>query len=185
MLVSARMIVTVAAAAAFAGAASYSAFAGQWKIIDGQKDPLTDNTARYAVALPQSNPVFHGQPVTSALVLRCTAVFTNRATEPELMLLFTGLTGLGHIRNVLANYRWDEGPVRSYKLKSGGAHGTRAIELPKLVSPTKLVEGEDPVTDVVAAKRFRAEVQFASGGSVFLDINVAGANDAIRALACH
>jgi hypothetical protein len=178
------MIIAIAATLGFVAAAQ-AAGGSSWKIIDGQKDPLTEKSARFAVALAQSNPVLHGQPVTGALVIRCTMVFVTQPAEPELMLLFTGLTGLGRVKTALARYRWDEGPIRGYTLKSAGVRGTRAIELPKLVSPTKLVEGEDPIADVVTAKRFRAEVRFASAETLFLDINVAGANDAIRTLACR
>jgi hypothetical protein len=179
------MIIAIAAAALGFVAATQAAGGSSWTIIDGQKDPLTEKSARYAVALTQSKPVLHGQPVTGALVIRCTTVFVNQSAEPELMLLFTGMTGLGRVKTALTRYRWDEGPIRGYTLKSAGVKGTRAIELPKLVSPTKLIEGEDPVADVVTAKRFRAEVRFASAATLFLDINVAGANDALRILACR
>jgi hypothetical protein len=180
-----RLATPIAIAAAVLGFAVAHAEVASWKIIDGHSDPLTDKPSRFAVAMAKSTPAFRGQPVTTALVIRCVTIFTNKPAEPEVMLLFTGLTELGRVRNVVAHYRWDEGPVRDYTLKTAGARGTRAIELPKFTSPTKLVEGEDPIADIVAAKRFRAEVQFASQGTIVLDINVAGANDAIHALACH
>ena len=180
-----RLATTIAITAAVLGFAVAHAEVASWKIIDGQKDPLTDKPTRFAVAMAKSTPVFHDQPVTTALGIRCITIFTNKPAEPEVVILFIGLTGLEHVRKVMARYRWDEGPVRDYTLKTAGARGTRMIELPKFTSPTKLVESEDPIADLVAAKRFRAEVLFASEGKIALDIDVAGANDAIHALACH
>src|ERR1700685_1700867 len=124
-----------------------------WTIINGKSDPLTKKPSRYAVAMPKSAPVFHGQPVTSALIIRCATIFLNKPSEPELMILFTGLTGAERVKRMQTRYRWDEGPVRSYMLKSSGAHGTRAIELPKFTSASNLVPAEDPLAGAGTPKR--------------------------------
>jgi hypothetical protein len=159
---------------------------GNWKIIVNKPDPLTDKPSRYAVDLPKTKPVFHGQAVTVALVMHCVTVFLNKPSEPELMLLFTGMTGIGHINNLPTNFRWDEGPIHSFMLKGTGKTGARTIVLPRLISPApELVASQDPVSDIVEAGRLRVEVTFQSAGMVFLDFNVSGAAQAISALACQ
>jgi len=44
---------------------------------------------------------------------------------------------------------------------------------------------EDPVVDVVAAKRLRVEIDLPSAGGTLLDFNVIGAADAVKAIACQ
>jgi hypothetical protein len=156
-----------------------------WKLITNRPDPLTEKSSRYVVDMAKTKPVFHGQTITAALVVHCVTVFLNKPSEPELILLFTGLQGIGHINRLPTKYRWDEGRVHSFMLKGTGKTGKRAIALAKLISPVPdVVPSEDPISDIVAAKRLRVEVTFQSAGTVFLDFDVSGANQALDALAC-
>ena len=56
--------------------------------------------------------------------------------------------------------------------------GADAMLLPKFGN-------EDPVADVVAAKRLRVEIDLPSAGATLLDFNVIGAADAVKAIACQ
>jgi hypothetical protein len=44
---------------------------------------------------------------------------------------------------------------------------------------------EDPVADIVATKQLRIEVDLRTAGVMFLDFNISGAAEAIRAIACQ
>jgi hypothetical protein len=176
MLTSARIIVTAAAMALMAAQAR-SEVANAWKIINGQRDPLTEQAATFAVKMPTADPVQHGKSITTALVIKCTTAFVSGPTHPELMILFTSLTGRGHAKTMETRYRFDDGPVRDYKLASAGKTGTRAIVLPKF-------SDQDPIADIVAAKRLRVEVNLPETGTTLLDFNVSGASDAIQAISC-
>lgn len=93
------------------------------------------------------------------------------------------MEGIGQISNLATEYRWDEGRVHSFTLKGTGKAGTRAIVLPKPISPVpEDVPSEDPISDIVAAKRLRVEVSFQSAGAIFLDFDVSGAAQAIKAV---
>lgn len=179
-----RISPTIAIAAVLAATLA-QAEPSAWRIVDGKADPLTDKPARTAIDVAKSTPVLNGRPVTGALIIHCVAVFSNQPPEPALGLMFTGLTELGHVKKVVAQYRWDEGPVQSDALKAVGKNGVRMLALPKLVSLTKLVPGQDPVADLVTAKRLRAKVLFGTAGVVFVDFDVTGADAAIRNLGCH
>lgn len=183
MRISPRIII-IAAAAALAAAAAHAEVATPWKIMTGQKDPLTDKSSRYAIDRPKSNPIFHGQAAQGALLLRCVTLIPGKPAQPELIIVFTGLTGIGRVTNTAVRYRWDDGPVHGSTSKSAIGSGARAIRLPRFISPMKGVKSEDPIADMIAAKRLRAEVQFASAEMIFLDFNVAGAGDTIGALGC-
>ena len=71
-----------------------------------------------------------------------------------------------------------DGAVRDYKLKVIGRNGAHAMLLPKFGN-------EDPVADVVAAKRLRVEIDLPSARGTLLDFNVTGAADAVKAIACQ
>lgn len=148
-----------------------------WKIVT-KKDELTEQELRFAAMTPKSNPMQQGKYVTTVLILRCAIVFLNRPTQPELMILFTSLTGMWHVKNFHTRYRFDEGPVRDYRLSVAGRGGANAIVLPKFPD-------QDPVADLVAAKRLRVEVTLPSGGPTLLDFNVTGAINAVRAISCR
>jgi hypothetical protein len=157
-----------------------------WKIIANRPDPLTEKASRYAVDTPKTKPVFHGRPISAAAVLHCVTVFTNKPSEPELVILLTGMEGVGHIKNLPTEYRWDEGRIHSFTLKGTGKTGTRAIVLPKLVSPVPdVVPSEDPISDLVTANRLRAEVSLPSAGKIFVDFDVSGAAQALSAVDCE
>ncbi len=151
--------------------------ASAWKI-STEKDQLSDQTSRFAVTMPKPNPARQSKPATAALVVRCVTVFLNKPTEPEIMILFTSLGWMWHVRNLHVRYRFDEGPVRDYKLKAAGRGAARAIVLPKF-------SDQDPVADLVAAKRLRVEAELPGSGTTLLDFDVAGAADAVRAIACR
>jgi len=178
MLISMRTIVAIAAVtAALVGAEARSEPASPWKVMNAQRDPLTDQTARYAKTTPKSDPIQNGKPVTTALIIKCGTIYVSGPTHPELMILFTSLTGTGHVKNIETRYRFDEGPIRDYKLSSGGKAGARAILLPKL-------SNQDPIADLIAAKRLRVEVNLPHAGMTLLDFNVANASEAIQAISC-
>ena len=170
------LLVALHAATALAVGEARSEVAN-WKIVT-KKDELTEQELRFAATTPKSNPMQHGKSVTTILTLRCVTIFLNRPTQPELMILFTSLTGMWHVKNFHTRYRFDEGPVRDYKLSVAGRGGAHAIALPKFPN-------QDPVADLVAAKRLRVEVTLPSGGPTLLDFNVTGAADAVRAISCH
>ena len=99
------------------------------------------------------------------------------------MVLLIGLTKLGYLRNLASRYRFDEGPVHSFRSHATGKQGTRGIVLRKLDMPPNTVL-EDPAGEIVTAKRLRFEVSLDNKSTVFLDFNVTGADDAINALSC-
>jgi hypothetical protein len=144
-----------------------------WKIAT-ERDKLTDRLSRFAVTLPKADAVQHGRSVTTALIIRC----ASAPAHPELMILFTSLTGLWRTRTIETRYRFDDGPVRDYKLKITGRNNAHAILLPKF-------SNEDPVSDLVAAKRLRVEVSLPDAENTVLDFNVTGAADAVKAIACQ
>jgi len=95
------------------------------------------------------------------------------------MVLFTSLTGAGHFKKFQTRYRFDEGPVRSMELTSSiGKNYARAIVLPNLGAPA-------PGVEIVGAARLRIEFDFKSAGVTFLDFNVSGAAEALKAIACR
>jgi hypothetical protein len=147
-----------------------------WKIAT-ERDQMSDRLVRFAVTLPKSAPVLDGKSVTTALIIRCGSAFTNGPTHPELMILFTSLTET-RMRTVATRYRFDDGPVRDYKLKITGRHGAHAILLPKF-------SDQDPIADLMGAKRLRLEVNLRNAENTLLDFNVTGAADFVRAIACQ
>ncbi len=172
-------LVAALVAIALGSDAARAQTASPWKI-STEKDQLSDQTSRFAVTTPKSSPARQGKSVTAALVIRCVAVFLNKPTEPEIMVVFTSLGWMWHIRSLHIRYRFDEGPVRDYKLKAAGRGAPRAIVLPKF-------SDQDPVADLVAAKRLRVEAELPGAGTTLLDFDVAGAGaaDAVRAIACR
>jgi hypothetical protein len=173
-----KLRIAAGAAAALLVAHAQAEVPSAWKVIDGQRDPLTEQTARYAVTMPKSSPVQNGKPVTTALIIRCEKVFQNAPARPELVILFTPLTGWWHVKTIETLYRFDEGPVRDYKLDFPGRAGVRVIALPKFTD-------QDPIADLIAAKRLRVEITLPYSGRTFLDFNVSGANEAVQAVSCH
>jgi hypothetical protein len=93
-------------------------------------------------------------------------------------ILFTPLQHMFHAVAVATRYRFDEGPIRDYKLQIPGKNGSYAVMLPKM-------SDQDSVADLVAARRLRAEVYLPHSTNVLLDFNVVGAADAVRAIACQ
>lgn len=94
------------------------------------------------------------------------------------MILFTSLPRPKHAKAITTRYRFDEGPVRDYKLKLGGKNGAHALLLPKFAH-------EDPIADLAAAKRLRVEIDLPGPGATLIDFNVTGAADAVTAVACQ
>jgi hypothetical protein len=142
------------------------------------RDKLTDRIARFALTPSRSAPVQHGQTVTTALVIKCGTAFQNGPTHPELLILFTALRGMWHIKHVETRFRFDEGPVRDYKLNFPGRAGTHVLMLPKF-------SDQDPIADLLGAQRLRVEVNLPHAGPTLLDFNVAHAAEAIHTLACQ
>jgi len=165
----------VAVVPGFGGARAQGTTA--WKIAT-ERDQFADRVSRFAVTLPKSDPVVQGKSVTTALIIKCAGVAQTRPAHPELMILFTSLTKTRHIKTIATRYRFDDGAVRDYKLKLSGKNGAHTILLPKLGN-------EDPVADLVAAKRLRVEIRLAGAGATLLDFNVTGAGDAVKAIACQ
>ena len=66
----------------------------------------------------------------------------------------------------------------NYKLQIPGKNGSYAVMLPKM-------SDQDPVADLMAARRLRAEVYLPHTTNVLLDFNVVGAADAVKAIACQ
>lgn len=151
--------------------------ASAWKIAT-QHDALADRDSRIAVTVPKSDPTQDGKPVTTALIISCGSTNPNGPTHPQLTILFTPLTHMFHVDAVTARYRFDEGPVRQYKLGIHGRNSAYTIELPKLTD-------QDPITDLLAAKRLRAEVYLPRTTNTLLDFNLSGAAEAVRAIACR
>lgn len=148
-----------------------------WKIAT-ERDQFADRVSCFAVTLPKSDPVMQGKSVTTALILRCAGVPGTARAHPELMILFTSLPRAKHAKAIGTRYRFDDGAVRDYKLKLSGRNGAHAMLLPKF-------SNEDPVADVVAAKRLRVEIDLPSAGPTLLDFNITGAADAVKAIACQ
>jgi hypothetical protein len=148
-----------------------------WKIVT-QRDQLTDRVSRIAMTLPKSEPRQEGKSVTTALIISCGSPFPNGPTHPQLTILFTPLQHMFHAAAVATRYRFDEGPIRDYKLQIPGKNGSYAVMLPKM-------SDQDPVADLVAARRLRAEVYLPHTTNVLLDFNVVGAADAVKAIACQ
>jgi hypothetical protein len=165
-----------------------------WKIITGQPDPLTGQISRVAGTSPKSNPVLDGKSVTTGLLLRCDTDLKGLQL-PDVIVVFTSLTGVGHFKNFAARYRFDEGPVRDFAANSIiGKNHARIIFLPNVVSladvgnppknamPAGVV---NPGIEIAGAARLRIEFNFKSAGTTFLDFNVSGATQAISALGCQ
>jgi hypothetical protein len=149
-----------------------------WKITSGGQEALSEQTSRMAITLPKSNPVIDGKSVTTGLVLRC-EINPSGPPVPQVMVLFTSLTGVGHFKKFQTRYRFDEGPVRSMELKSIiGKNYTRAIVLQNQAAPA-------PDVEIVGATRLRIEFDFKSAGVTFLDFNVSGAVEALKAISCQ
>jgi len=92
--------------------------------------------------------------------------------------LFTSLPRAKHAKAIATRYRFDDGAVRDYKLKVIRRNGAHAMLLPKFGN-------EDPVADVVAAKRLRVEIDLPNARTTLLDFNVIGPADAVKAIACQ
>ncbi len=112
------------------------------------------------------------------MIIRCAGGAPARPAHPELMILFTSLPRAKHAKAIATRYRFDDGAARDYKLKVIGRNGAHAMLLPKFGK-------EDPVADMVAAKRLRVEIDFPSAGGTLPDFNVTAAADAVKAVACQ
>jgi len=174
------MRLLAAAVIAWPAAASHACAqtaATPWKIIS-ERDQMTDQTLRLALTTPKTNPVQQGKSITTALMIKCATTFIGGTTHPELMVLFASLGGMWHVRAMHTRYRFDDGPVRDYKLKVVRRAGGHGLFLPKLGD-------QDPAAEITAATRLRVEVNLPYAGATLLDFNVAGASDAIRQIACR
>jgi hypothetical protein len=149
-----------------------------WSIRDNGPEALTDQPTRMAITLPKSTPIIDGKSVTTGLILRC-GINPDGPPLPQLTVIFTSLTGIGHFQKVNIKYRFDEGPVHGMELKSIiGKNFIRAIVVPNTAVPP-------PGVEIASATRFRIEIDFKSAGVTFLDFNVTGATQALRAIGCH
>jgi hypothetical protein len=170
------VLAALSGAVTLAASTAHGQGATAWKIAT-EKDQLSNRLSRFAVTMPKSAPVQAGKPVTTALIIKCGSALAGGATHAELMILFPSLPAK-HMRTIATRYRFDDGPVRDYKLKVAGKNGAHAILLPKF-------SDQDPVADLVAAKRLRVEVDLPNTQNTLLDFNVTGAADAVRAIACQ
>lgn len=99
--------------------------------ITTQHDQLADRVSRIALTLPKTEPLQDGKSVTTALIISCGGPFPNGATHPLLTILFTPLEHMFHVDAVTTRYRFDEGPIREYKLAISGRNKSYAVQLPK------------------------------------------------------
>ncbi len=144
------------------------------------------------MTLPKTMPVIDGKTVTTGLILRCSRTATGSALR-QLVFIFTSLTGVGHFKNFSARYRFDEGPVRNVDLsREIGKNHARAIVLPNPNAETapllaKLLHDlpPDPGVEMAGATRLRIEFNFRSAGIAFLDFDVSGSTQAMRAVGCQ
>jgi len=165
-----------------------------WKLVAGQPDPLTGQSLREVMTLPKADPTIDGKSVATALVMQCTRTVKGEP-DPQLIVIFTSLTGVGHFKNFDARYRFDEGPVHSFAAQSViGKNHARAIALPRypdisdIPGLAKLPASQGPVDpgiEIAGAARLRIEFNFQSAGVTLLDFNVSGATQAIGALGCQ
>jgi hypothetical protein len=165
-----------------------------WRLLTMQPDPLTGQTLPQVMTAPKANPVIDGKSVTTALVVRCSSA-SKGLPDPQLIVVFGSLTGVGHFKTFDARYRFDEGPVHAFAAQSViGKNHARAIVLPRYLdvsdNPTlaKLVGAQgqvDPGIEIAGASRLRMEFNFKSAGAAVLDFNVSGATQAISALGCR
>ena len=79
------------------------------------------------------------------MIISCGSPFLNGPTHPQLTILFTPLQHMSHAAAIATRYRFDEGPIRDYKLQIPGKNGSYAVMLPKM-------SDQDPVADLVAAR---------------------------------
>jgi hypothetical protein len=169
---------------------------GHWHIVTSESEALTEEKSHTAVVMPKTMPVIDGKTVTTGLVLRCSKSASG-SPIPQLVFAFTSLTGVGHFKNFSARYRFDEGPVRNVDLSSEvGKNHSRAITLPNRVSETPPMYAKelakelhdappDPGVKIAGATRLRVEFNFRSAGIAFLDFDVSGATQAMRAIGCQ
>ena len=165
-----------------------------WKLVTGQPEPLTGQSSRQVMTLPKADPIIDGKSVATALIMQC-AHAVKGEQDPQLIVIFTSLTGIGHFKNFSARYRFDEGPVHNFAAQSViGKNHARAIALPRqldvsdipsLAKLPGLQSQVDPGIEVAGASRLRLEFNFQSAGVTFLDFNVSGATQAIGALGCQ
>jgi hypothetical protein len=156
---------------------SHAEGATAWRIFN-QHDPLSDRVSRVAGAQPKSEPQQDGKAVTTALFISCGSAFPNGPTHPQLTILFTPLKHMFHVDAVTTRYRFDEGPIRQYSLQIPGRNNSYVVMLPKF-------SDQDPIADLVAARRLRAEIFLPHTTNILLDFNVVGAADAVKAIACR
>jgi hypothetical protein len=166
---------------------------GNWKVIAVRPDPLTGQSFRQVITLSKTNPVIHGKSVATALLMQCSRVVKG-LQDPQLIVVFTSLRGIGHFKNFGARYRFDEGPVHDFTGQSViGKDHARAIALPRMIDVSEIaglpklpsLESQvDPGIEIAGASRLRVEFDFRSAGVTFLDFNVSGATQAIDALRC-
>ena len=150
-----------------------------WKIVDNGRDPLTEKPSRIAIALPKSDSSQNGKSAIIALILLCLYDSAHETTHPAVALVLTSSAGAGRYKKFSIRYRFDEESVRSNVVVSDIGKGeARRILLP-------VSEYEDPIKDIAAAKRFRAEVDLRTKGVVYLDSNVTGAAEAAKAIGCQ
>jgi hypothetical protein len=147
-----------------------------WKITT-QQDQLADRVSRIALTLPKTGPVQDGRSVTTALIISCGSPLLTGPTHPQLTMLFTPVEHMFHVDAATTRYRFDDGPIREYKLGIPGRNKAYAVQIPKF-------SDQDPIADLVAAKRLRAQVYLPPHDQL-LDFNVIGAAEAVKAIACR
>ncbi len=145
--------------------------------IEAERDKLTERVSRFALTLPKSDPdagqICH-DGIDYQVRRRGPGPACACGADDPVHLFAEGKARQGDRDPVL----FDDGAVRDYKLKIIGRNGAHAMLLPKFGN-------EDPVADVVAAKRLRVEIDLPSAGATLLDFNVIGAADAVKAIACQ
>jgi hypothetical protein len=148
-----------------------------WKIISRRPDPLTDKVTPVAMTRPKSTPVINGRSIPAALTMSCNPN-PRLSPGPVLVVVFDGLTGVGHFKTFASRYRFDEGAVHDFTATTIlGRNHSRAFALPL---STRL----DPGVEIAVSKRLRLAVNFQTAGTSFLDFDVSGSPQALAALNC-
>jgi hypothetical protein len=162
-----------------------------WKIIANGPEALTEEKSRTVMTLLKTMPVIDRKTVTTGLILRCSRTATGSAL-PQLVFIFTSLTGVEHFKNFSARYHFDEGPVHIDLSSEIGKNHARGIALSNPNAETspmlaKLLHDlpPDPGVEIAGATRLRMEFNFRSAGIAFLDFDVSGSTQAMRAVGCQ
>jgi len=148
-----------------------------WKIVTSRPDPLTEKVRRMAMTRPKSTPVVNGKSIPTALMMNCNPA-PKLSPGPILVVSFQSLTGVGHFKTFGARYRLDEGPVHDFTAETIlGKDHSWTFALP---FSTRF----DPGVEIAVSRRLRLGVNFQSAGTIFLDFDVSGSQQALAALGC-